>query len=70
MTDLTLINFEHEPLTFLLKNYSQCKKGNAAMFTYSLEAKTPKVKQLWSKTIEDRLWQQLYGYRGLLLYEI
>lgn len=65
MIDLTLINYEHEPLSFLLKNYPQCKKGNAAMFTYLLEAKSPRIKQVWSKAIEDRLWQQLYGFRGL-----
>lgn len=64
MEDLTITTFEGEPHIFHLKNFPECKKGNAAQYTYILEAKQQKVKELWAHTIEERLWQQLSRFKG------
>lgn len=64
MEDLTITTFDNEPFVFHLKNFPECKKGNGAQYTYILQAKTEKLKSLWEKAIEKRLWEQLNKYKG------
>lgn len=64
MTELTMMAPEEEPTIFYLKNFPKCKKGNSSRYTYTLEAKSPKLKQFWSEAIEKRLWEQLNRCRG------
>lgn len=33
-------------------------------YTFTLEAKSPKIKQLWTDNIEKRLWEQLNKWKG------
>lgn len=64
MEDLTITTFEGEPFMFHLKNFPECKKGNAEQYTFVLQSKLQKVKEIWAEAIEKRLWEQLNKFKG------
>lgn len=67
MTDLSIVTSEKEPLIIHLKDYSKCKRapGSEIHHTFTLEAKSPKLKQFWTENIEKRLWEQLNKWKGI-----
>nr|CAH7748524.1 unnamed protein product [Callosobruchus chinensis] len=57
--DLRIATFDD--LTLHLTDFTKSKrKGRSIKYSYVLEAKSDKIKNLWKKTIESILWQQLY----------
>lgn len=65
MSDMIIIPSEtDEPLMIKLEDYSKRNKRLGKQYVYTLQAKSPRMKQIWSENIEKRLWEQANSFRG------
>nr|CAI5841884.1 unnamed protein product [Callosobruchus analis] len=65
--DLRIATFDD--LTLHLTDFTKSKrKGRSIKYAYVLEAKSNKIKNMWKRTIENILWQQLYIAKGNQYY--
>lgn len=62
MSDMTATPSD-DPLIIRLENYAKRKRLQKE-YVYNLQAKSLKMKQVWSQNIENRLWEQANIYKG------